>query len=613
MSQLFWDSSELLTKTYQDIANLLEQLKTEWKGCRVFATLEVAALLLDISSFEHFIAPQGNEGEEVKRKIANLGYERRGNEIHLSIGCPNSMISGEMFGRFQALCAELVVPLKQEAIEAMPEKKTFLELTGKCDLLDFPGVSKKDTGANTDDSCSLLDLQQVTSKDIYTKVFKQGKTQCFVYYYARQYGIDAFAMLVQTREWPAKSSLLNAGIAEWLLSFDPNWKAGLPTALPIFLNLTFFSSLINSISQSGIGSGLAPYADRILGELNFAQNKSVHFFATTYPQFPGQGSIEENFKQSKDSTIKAILNDSSFREAFDIGQENLEAVYDEDGGVDYMLRCIAKTIDMSLRKRICQKKLAEDKQVLLRMLREQLPPDEDMELEERKRQLLDCAEEIQEVISRIEDDGNADDFMKFSFELKQLFASSAGLFDPIPTNLASRGSKECKAFIKSQLARWFAAKVQNLDDQKFLSLRTQRIILSALRDAVDMQMEPLQQMLKDRFGGIPNRPIGEAARYPFSLTLSNFLLHGSYGVDCSEQIGDCKPMQLEKFIEAEHKQDASRNGSPYHYSILQPVVGRLQSLADNTTKVSRRPPQDGDAELATLVEELEASNMFEII
>ncbi len=608
MFELFWDSAVPLTNAYHDIITLLNRLENEWRGCHVFATLEVASILLDISSYSHYINPQGSEGAEMHEKISCLGYERQGNEIYLSIGKPNNIISGDQFGCFQAVCAELVVPFRQESIEANPEKKTFIDLTSKCDLLDFPGVSKKDTGPNADETTPLLDPQQVTKKDIFTKVFKHGKTQCFVYHYARQYGIDAFVMLVRTADWPAKSSLLNAGINDWIHSYDPTWMAGKPTCLPVFLNMTFFSSLINSVSQSGIGAGLRPYADRILGELQFARKKSVRFFATTYPQFPGQGDIAEEFHNIKDSTIEKILNDCSFSESFDITQENLKAVYDKDGGVDYMLSNITDAIDMSRRKLICAQLLTKDKEELLRMLKEQLPPNEDMELVERKQQLQSCIEDISNIISQIELNMNPDDYIELSCELKQLFSSSATQFDPIPNNFSTIGGREGELFIKTQMGKWFESKVQSLQETKFLSLKNQQIILAALRDAVPIGK--LQMMLRDRFGDIPDRTIGEAARFPFSLALSNFFQFGAYLVDSHEQVGDCEPLQLEKFIHAEQNQDTNRNGSPYHYSILQPLCNRLQALVNDTTTFSHRPPQDGDMELATLVESLENSNEF---
>ena len=263
LTKLFWDSEQKLTKVYREINRLLTSLLEEWGSCKILATLEVGALILDIDSYQQYVAPKDENGELTKRKIAGLTFERCGNEIHIFIqkGNSNSLISGKAFGYFQALCSELVVPMKKEAIQASPAKAPFLALAEKCDFLDFPGVSNKNAGSNVENATG-VDLSICDEPEILTRVFKQGKTQCFVYNYVKRYGIDAFAVLVRTDRYPSKSTLLNAGIGEWLRSFDKEWKPGETAPMPVFVNMTFFGSLINNVSLNP-KNGLSPVIERI--------------------------------------------------------------------------------------------------------------------------------------------------------------------------------------------------------------------------------------------------------------------------------------------------------------------------------------------------------------
>lgn len=254
MANVFWDSADRLTRFYRNAEKMLNDLSREWEGCRVLATMEVGALLLDIDSFQSYVAPKGEKGQQVKDKVSRLAFERAGNEVHIFLRAGGSRISGEAFGCFQAICAELNVPLKRERLVNDPQKRHFAELAEKCDFLDFPGVSNKNTGdAVGNGTAEKINIDKADEAEVFTKVFKQGKTQCFVYNYAKKYGIDAFAVLVRTDRPPSKSSLLNTGISEWLCSFDERWTPGKNGAMPVFVNMTFFANLINSVSMNGFG------------------------------------------------------------------------------------------------------------------------------------------------------------------------------------------------------------------------------------------------------------------------------------------------------------------------------------------------------------------------
>ena len=102
--------------------------------------------------------------------------------------------------------------------------------------------------------------------------------------------------------------------------------------------------------------------------LKFAQ--SSKFFATTYHQFP-DGLI--NNLDNAENTIKTILSDPVFIPQTKISEENLRAVYENDGGLDYMFTTINSEINSGRRKERCRDILSKDFDKLSRLISNQLP------------------------------------------------------------------------------------------------------------------------------------------------------------------------------------------------------------------------------------------------
>ena len=608
MAKIFWDSAEVLTRFYKEAVRMLEQLQKEWEGCRVFTSMEVGALLLDIDSFKSFVAFDGERSRKISEKVSQLAYEKSGEEVHIFLKSGGSSIAGDAFGYFQAICAELVVPLRKENLENNPLKNSFLELAEKCDFLDFPGVSNKNVGKNIEEGNTLLvDLAHANPADIFTKVFKQGKTQCFVYNYVKKYGIDAFAILVRTDLYPSQSSLLSAGVREWLCSFNPNWAPGRAADMPVFVDMTFFAGLINSVAMNGIGNGLTPYVERIQ-DLSFARKESAQFFATTYHQFP-DGKIDN--PEQQELTISSIMKDPVFSSSTGLTEENLRAVYSSDGGLDYMFTNMTQKINTARRLDLCRSILVRDHADFQRLVSSQLPSDEDNASDQRKEKLRECLKSMEAALWQIEEDDDASEYRKCASCIKGLLTASHTIFDPIPQNASDMSKKEIKAFIKSQIAKWFDYKVANLDDYDFLSMEQKQIILTALRDSIDE--EGLFRLLKSNLGGISSRITADAARYPFALAFGNLLQAGVVSrSDDETAVGERNPAILTQFIQAQIDKDSEKEGSPYYHRILKPFLAKLEFLADNA-KTGKRPPQEGDAELSEIFGRIEASQIFQIL
>ncbi len=607
MTQIFWDSSEKLTRTYDQAVALLDTLVREWGGCRILASMEVGSLLLDIDSFRSYKSPEGPRGEEVRDKISRLTYERVGNEIHITLGAAGSpIISGNQFGHFQAICAEIIVPLKKENLEKDVSKKSFLRLAEKCDFLDFPGVSNKNNGTNVDDNIVLIDVKTASDVDIFSRIFKQGKTQCFVYNYVRRYGIDAFAMLMRTDRYPSQASLLNAGIKEWVCSFEPGWTVGNPTRMPIFVNMTFFASLINSVAMNGTGNGLAPYLERI-GQLMFARKESARFFATTYHQF-SDGKITATAPTA--TTISAIIGDPNFAPTTGLTEENIRAVYSEDGGLDYMFDNIQNEINTFRRKDCCRNILNEDKVLLRRLVSAHLPSEGDGDADARKAQLNECRAHVEQLINSMEGEDSEIGYRELADVVTDFYFAPQEIFDPLPQNMRDFSKREIKKFINTQIMKWYDYKVANLEANEFLSTEQMQAILIALRDSVNQ--DALFSLITSRFGNLSDNAMTAAARYPFSLALGNLLRTSTVFPKSDVEAGENNPVILSDFISAAMERDTTKELSPYYVAVLKPFIMRLQQLAEICV-TGNRPPQAGDAELKAIFDKIETSQKFEII
>lgn len=610
LAKLFWDSNEKITQIYKEMDSFLSMLSREWGNAKILASMEVGALLLDIDSYndyKHFDSINSVQARKVYEKITNLSYEKVSNEIHIFIGKGGTSISGDYFGDFQALCAELVVPIKQETLEASSEKNKFLSLVTKCDLLDFPGVSNKDSGINITNTPLLVDLSTCDQAELFTRVFKQGKTQCIVYNYVRKYGIDSFAILARTDRYPAKSSILNAGISEWIRSYDKEWKPGSSSVVPVFINMTFFSSLLDAVSLNGAGpSGLSPYVERIQGELVFAAKESSTFYPTTYPQFPN-GKITN--PASQESTIKVILNDPTFISSTGMKEETIRSVYSEDGGVDYMLENITKNIEPQRRRDLCRGILSDDKREFIRLIENQLPSPAVAAAGALKAKLQQCSKAIYNAVEKAEQEEDYGRYCDFANELKNLFSASASIFAPLPTNANARTKHEVETYIKEQIAKWYEYKISNLEESDFLATEDKKLILMALRDTFNVGA--LYGMIKNHLGQLSNKDMTESARYPFALAVNNVLKTGKIMQESNTIKGDRNPDKLNIFIQAASANDSNKDASPYYHSILLPIINRLDELAQSAM-TGARPAQPGDAELKAIFDKFLNSDAFKM-
>ncbi len=605
LTKTFWDGAGRLSDVYRRIEALRRTLEPQWGNSRIVATPEVAALLLDIDSFRCVVSPDSERGRRVQQKISNLRWNRdpSSGAVRISVGTSGGTeLSGQAFGCFQALVGELVVPMKRSALVA-PEKATFLELVEKADLLDLPGLSNINRGNQAGvQSDAKIDLSTVSDLDFFIRVFKEGKTQGFVHNYARSYGVDAFIVLARGDRYPSKTDLLNDGIYSWLRSFDPDWKAGKPTPMPLFLDLTFFATVINNIALNGVGNGLAPIVDRILNTLSFADKGSAKWFVTTYPQFPG-GKIDEGIDAN--SIVSAMQGDPVFAKSTGMDADALHAVFFPDGGVEYLLHGISARLNPAHRLTKCKEVLERDWATLSEHISRHLPSQKEADAEDRKRILLECRDAILAEIDKTEQrpELGLAPYADIAALLKKLFAAPASDFAPVPFGAAN--TKRHDSYLKDQCRNWFEQRIASVEDHPLLDAVHQRTILTVLRDG--MPIVKLNRYLREKLGDIGDRDTAEAARFPFSMAFSNALLCGECVRPGRSHLEETNPPLLDDFLKAlDDADDSLRTMSPHYHSIILPVLDRLETL-QSVPVAGTRPAQPGDAELKSLFDSIQTA------
>lgn len=598
LADLFWDGSREISSLFDEIMALRERLMNLWGERKIVLTQEAASLLLDIDTYRNFVTPHGDNGQLIADKVANLAWKIDNDVVHVFVGAGRTEIGGDNFGAFQALCGELNVPLRAAALEG-ERKRPFRDLIEKCDILDLPGLSNLNTGGMAGaETSSRIDVTKAEKTILLTRVFKEGKTQSFVYGYVRGYGVDAFVILVRSDRPPSKSDLLNAGITEWLRAYEADWKHGSETEMPVFIDMTFFGKVLNDVSMNGVGNGLLPIVDRIQSQLIFANKCSSKWFTTNYAQFP-DGAITAPGK--KDAVIGAIAADPSFIPSTGINEQGLRSVYDEDGGVGFMLKTISDGFDCNRRSDKCREILKSDAKVLVGLIKRQLPSDSDNDDAERRGALERIVAQLSQCVSKCTDRREGQEMLATTHVLKKVFSATPDMFDPVPMAFSDGTDEQQREYVGRQVSKWFSSQVANIPSSSDLTAEDLTMLLAVLRDSVDVNA-CVEFLSQGGLGRIADSRTAASARYPLALLMGNLLRYGRPTAQGEDLPGERQPSRLEPML-ATSKRDYNLSNSPYCISIIDPVCHRINALMQNGLG-GGRPPQIGDKELAEILAEI---------
>ena len=618
VGQLLWDGDAKISALCAGAMALLAQLEKEWGGNRILMTAEVASLLLNIDSFQNAVVGPGGV---VDMAVKNLKWHKDGNgNIRLQIGGQGCAFGADQltgrrlniegrnfdinelhvkFGYLQALCKELVVPLRKEALEST-KGRPLLSLLEKSDILDLPGLSRKSLDEAVRNAADLDDVE------LFKDVLKEGRTQSFVYNYAVDYSVDAFLLLVRSNEYVQKGGTINDGIKNWLRSFDQEWDFQKAPPLPVFIDITFFGEHLKNVAKMTPGG--QPWlmvANWVQDKMRISNPEMARFFLTNYPNLD-DGDLSDLSSASLDRMKKGILGDVAFLERLGLAKDDIERVFGDDGGVDRMLGIVAGSIDENKRRDMCNNVLGQIRSELVRRIDEHLPKPAQQLLQQRTTLINRRIARLQDDVKNIASGVPGKSYGDLAKELKWLFEVKPEWFDPIPAGFGTLSGPRQKQFMLRQVDNWYVQKTAEV--QATISDTNERdedmAIMDALRGVFDNSqgqngiMELASTFIGNSgvFAGIQRQNDGWAARLTLAFAFSNILRTGTARIAP-------KPLPpgttLASMIQDEQWGNANPNQSPHFLLHVQPLTSRIGTVAQNAVATARQP-QPGDAQLAAI-------------
>ncbi|MBQ8478992.1 MAG: hypothetical protein IJ503_01245 [Akkermansia sp.] len=370
--EVFWDNWSNMNEAFKQLRAKSATLRNR----KYYCGIEIASLLLDISSASYYYA---GEGADIKALVDSCTYrELENGDVAIVRGESkgNVFADGIDFALVQGLVHLIHVPLRKEVIET--SHPTTFELLSKADLLDFPGVANEQRGAEplTNDKLAFnyRDENGKQPLHVFIKVMKRGKTASIVISSARNLNIDAFSLLVRMPaedRYPSNPIQLMQGIRQWFKSMgQEHAPLSRKKELPINLILTFSATLVNVVNASGTGKiGLADVFDKLKGLGDLADPAVVKFFCLNYPMFLNgrfllgdEDSTQEEINTLKKNAIGAIMEDADFRRLFPDTSESLLEMADLEegkfGGLIYLFGHMISQVEKTNRQALLEQKAA---------------------------------------------------------------------------------------------------------------------------------------------------------------------------------------------------------------------------------------------------------------
>jgi len=617
-ADVLWDSKVEMTKLYQRLCDCSAKWFPE-SAQPVHCSLAVAAALLDIESYTYLTEVPGDGQETVpaqhasrlRSSVVGLGRVEKDGVIVLEHGAGVPMIQNdEDFGLFQGLVRELLVPLRAEAL---PAGSAFAKFLSKVDLLDFPGVALEQQGPKE------TELDPDTLSDgrcLLTQVLKRGKTSSIVCSYAKSRGLDAFLLLNRAGDYPAKAIQLANGLKVWWHFIEPAYDSRKQTRppLPLFLGMTFFSTIIDSVAEMGLRTGLRKLFDmlRKLGPLSHPNVAST--FALTYKHI-GAGKIT----CGPDEAAKAageIQADTDFLRQF-ASPKSLQSfthmVDDKDGGVSFLLEAITAEVSPARRIALLTERRDDALAELEKLLREVCPQGQEAEMRRKQLEAL-CASILGEVSNQKSEHGLQDTVTRTSYALRQLVDVDPDTLDPLPQSAVSR-KVQLEPYVKKQFENWIDSKRTQNGDLEWIGLADPVLRSQILAEMVEgADVAGVARWLMENFGHVATVRDALVNRRHLSWRMSGALLPFLHAGDAGAagaadsvhrplQGDDGALVEVAMYVEAgTDTADDAYKRSPHFRAFVAPFVDYLLRLAERDPV--DRPPQKGDDEAQALFDKL---------
>lgn len=590
-SEILWDSWKNLSELYRRLRARRATLVKK----RYFCNIELAALLLNISSAKHY-----NESDYVRTLVNSctvVDIDDESAAITQKIGAP--LFTNHIdFALTQGLVSLIVVPLKRSIIEQTNED--VYKLLDKADLLDFPGVANEYKSAVllTDEQLALeyCDENGRCPLLALTQVMKRGKTASIVISSARELNIDVFSLLVRMPAgptYPANPVQIMNGIRYW---FKTMGKASNPLSrdreLQINLILTFSAKLLNLVNENGTGTaGLNGVFDKLKSLGDLADPSVVTSFSINYPDF-SDGHIENMDEARKREVIEMILKDRHFSRQFAGTEESLSHMADfnenEFGGRSYLFRSMLEQLDKSKRPELLDAKLEALAAEWTDCMAEALPGHEEEEASRNK--------DIDMMIEALEKNPNADSDESIAKQIIDFQDVSPEVLEILP-----RAQTDVPDYVDRQVVAWMeAAKRKTLQRLLgFESAEHRARVLSYIMS--DMDTTVIAKWL------VPVvRPLSREERREWRRLVATYIVKLAFPNDLPHRSEEASVTLLERISDNAYtsREHVNREDSTYFISVVAPFISYLRRLRDNDAPDKSRGEQPGDKELAELVSNL---------
>ena len=570
IKQVFWDGNRSMSELYDNVIQFLVDGNNglgAWSGKRILMTMEVAAKLLNIDT-------NANLADVAQATVAS--WEIEGDCVYLSMGNNlGNQISGRQFGYLQALCKEIIVPVRSDRLGNRGALSQFLN---NADLLDLPGLSRV---ANDGHQAALRDVAAMEESDILKYVLKEGRTQSYVYNYANAYNVDAFMVLVKSHEYVGKPQILDDGILSWLRSYDAEWQFHTPAPMPLFIDITFFGTHVNNAWVAHTPNRWNQVVDWVTTHFSISDRNTARYFLTNYPHLP-----VSRIDEIGEDIINEISNDRVFTQSLGFARDDIDAVFNDNGGVDRMLAAVIDSVDADNRRDKCKGILRDSTNQLIEFITNCLPQDANIALQQMQASIDARVQRVQ--------NGNVPS-TELSNELKMIFRAKPEWFDVIPMAFHNNTPDQRKVFYKQQLENWCTGILREISSINDPIERQEIVsIVQAIKASVDANIFALIDRAfsgpESIFSLLNNPSDGNAARLTFSLVFSNVLRTGS-----PYRNGPALNVALDDMIRG--------NVLPCRVLQIDPLVNRLRQIR-NQLQVGVRQPQPGDLELEQIRLEL---------
>jgi len=611
--KLFWDDVTPLSWIFDKIR--AKSATLNWPAGKVYCTPQVAALIIDIVSYDCY-HKHANGENPVADSIRRLGFRREGGDILIKVREsseePSEEISKDAFGLFQAMVREVNIPVSKPD-SPTDANSAFFRLLATADLVDFPGVSNRHGNATAG---AMINPHTTPPSDPrwLTTVFKRGKTESMVLGYAKDVSIDAFALMVKADPHPSSPRQLTTGIEHWWECVDPGFREGKGLSgdrapLPLSICLTAFAKVINKwggpesrASMDGI------FVEMPKQLMPLSEPGRSRFFATTYKHFAKD--TDYHFAKASEVTraAEAIRVQASFRNIFrdEVSRQSFdEMICKDDGGVEFFLDHQIAEIATSGRRKLLLSRAQEDKKTLRLLVGPALPTGDD-DGAAQARVIRKVHDHFSSLLEKAEDLVECEQFKELeSYEtligywIRLLSWVREEELEAVPESFSQQKPEMREKFVKEQWDIWREKSIGQIRDElrsewdKF-GLESEdefRKFLKAISEQVGQKQ--LLDWINEELDDITSKVVSKSARRELAVAMGNIIRRGAHHLPDEAPIAPLSRLRSLR----QGDDDFGGRAKPRTNPIIEGFMAMLAAFKPISGK---RPAQPGDRELDEL-------------